>query len=172
MPFFAFDLAAPANDAQHAGTIMGGGQQQITVDVPDACLNRIGVGQLLVFPMAGGGQWAVGLVDRIACGRPNSAAVSLVGSVRPNGVPAGPAHGFSRSLSATPAMRAPGFALRGDALKAFMRLLVQSSEGPAALVLGQYVLDDEATAYLDGDKFFQRHAALLGSTGSGKSWTV
>ncbi|MQJ17114.1 helicase HerA domain-containing protein, partial [Escherichia coli] len=35
-----------------------------------------------------------------------------------------------------------------------------------------YTLDGKASAYIDGDKLFQRHAALLGSTGSGKSFTV
>nr|WP_305121664.1 DUF87 domain-containing protein [Aeromonas sp. SG16] len=27
-------------------------------------------------------------------------------------------------------------------------------------------------AYLDGNKFFQRHAFIGGNTGSGKSWTI
>ncbi|MDM7089743.1 ATP-binding protein, partial [Enterobacter asburiae] len=35
-----------------------------------------------------------------------------------------------------------------------------------------YKLNENARAYVDGNKLFQRHAALLGSTGSGKSWTV
>ena len=38
--------------------------------------------------------------------------------------------------------------------------------------VGTYTLDGKASAYIDGDKLFQRHAALLGSTGSGKSFTV
>ena len=33
-------------------------------------------------------------------------------------------------------------------------------------------MDAEANAILDGNKLFQRHAAILGSTGSGKSWCV
>ncbi|MCI4031299.1 DUF87 domain-containing protein, partial [Dickeya dianthicola] len=41
-----------------------------------------------------------------------------------------------------------------------------------ALTLGKYTLDDNATAYLNGNKFFQRHAFVGGSTGSGKSWTT
>jgi DNA helicase HerA-like ATPase len=64
------------------------------------------------------------------------------------------------------------FVLKGDAMKRFMGLLVKKSETKQALEIGKYALDQDATAYLDGDKFFQRHAALLGSTGSGKSWTV
>jgi DNA helicase HerA-like ATPase len=53
-----------------------------------------------------------------------------------------------------------------------MGLLVKKGDTEQALEIGKYTLDLEATAYLDGDKFFQRHAALLGSTGSGKSCTV
>lgn len=33
-------------------------------------------------------------------------------------------------------------------------------------------MDRNADAILDGNKLFQRHAAVLGSTGSGKSWCV
>ena len=57
-------------------------------------------------------------------------------------------------------------------MQRFMGLLSRSAESSKALDLGVYTLDPKATAYVDGDKFFQRHAALLGSTGSGKSWTV
>ncbi|MCF8338564.1 MAG: ATP-binding protein [Bacteroidales bacterium] len=38
--------------------------------------------------------------------------------------------------------------------------------------IGKYSLSEKARAQLNGDKFFQRHAAILGSTGAGKSWTV
>ena len=38
--------------------------------------------------------------------------------------------------------------------------------------LGSFVADRSADAIASGDKFFQRHAAILGSTGSGKSWAV
>jgi DNA helicase HerA-like ATPase len=53
-----------------------------------------------------------------------------------------------------------------------MGLLVKAGDTEHALAIGHYTLDPTATAFLDGDKFFQRHAALLGSTGSGKSWMV
>lgn len=38
--------------------------------------------------------------------------------------------------------------------------------------LGHFVADQTAVAIAHGDRFFQRHAAVLGSTGSGKSWAV
>ena len=55
-----------------------------------------------------------------------------------------------------------------------MGILSASSKADAVapLKVGTYTLDGKATAYIDGDKLFQRHAALLGSTGSGKSFTV
>jgi len=55
-----------------------------------------------------------------------------------------------------------------------MGILSASSKATAAapLKVGTYTLDGKASAYIDGDKLFQRHAALLGSTGSGKSFTV
>ena len=40
------------------------------------------------------------------------------------------------------------------------------------LELGHFVLDQSAAAIANGDRFFQRHASILGSTGSGKSWCV
>jgi hypothetical protein len=40
------------------------------------------------------------------------------------------------------------------------------------LKLGSFVADKSAEAVANGDKLFQRHAAILGSTGSGKSWAV
>jgi hypothetical protein len=39
-------------------------------------------------------------------------------------------------------------------------------------VLGKYTLDEHAVAFLNGNKFFQRHAFIGGSTGAGKSWTT
>ncbi len=38
--------------------------------------------------------------------------------------------------------------------------------------VGRYSQFPEYRAGIDADRFFQRHAAILGSTGSGKSWTV
>ena len=53
-----------------------------------------------------------------------------------------------------------------------MKVISSTGDNNQALELGTYTMDESAIAYIDGDKLFQRHAALLGSTGSGKSWTV
>jgi DNA helicase HerA-like ATPase len=53
-----------------------------------------------------------------------------------------------------------------------MNLLSVESKTTHSLEMGHYTIDEKAIAFLDGNKLFQRHASLLGSTGSGKSWLV
>ncbi len=79
---------------------------------------------------------------------------------------------FSRALHRVPCINVECFVLLHNNLQLFMSLISEAAKGEHALELGKYALDSNAIAYLDGNKFFQRHAALLGSTGSGKSWTV
>ena len=51
-------------------------------------------------------------------------------------------------------------------------MIAQSVDGQHDLHIGKYALDDNAVAYLNGNKFFQRHAVIVGSTGSGKSFST
>jgi DNA helicase HerA-like ATPase len=53
-----------------------------------------------------------------------------------------------------------------------MGVLSQDIASDKKLKLGHFAIDPTAEAVADGDRFFQRHAAILGSTGSGKSYTV
>lgn len=79
---------------------------------------------------------------------------------------------FSRSIQEIPDIDAEAFSIEGDNLEHFMGLLSVKSKSDVSLDIGKYSLSEKARAQLNGDKFFQRHAAILGSTGSGKSWTV
>jgi hypothetical protein len=80
---------------------------------------------------------------------------------------------FRRTLETVPEIDAPCFVLNGEKLTDFMRAISkQVVEGQEPLSLGKYTLDEEADAWIDGNRFFQRHAVVVGSTGSGKSWTV
>ncbi|MBP3198461.1 MAG: ATP-binding protein [Butyrivibrio sp.] len=47
-----------------------------------------------------------------------------------------------------------------------------SADTEEKLVIGKYASNSDVAAILDGNKFFQRHACIVGSTGSGKSFTV
>ncbi len=79
---------------------------------------------------------------------------------------------FTRSILNVPDIDAKCYTLEGKELEKFMNIISEKSMGEHALEIGHYSLEENAAAYLDGNRLFQRHAALLGSTGSGKSWTV
>ena len=79
---------------------------------------------------------------------------------------------FTRSVLSFPNIGAPCYPIEGKELESFMGVISSVAVNENALNIGNYTLDEKAETYLDGNKFFQRHAALLGSTGSGKSWTV
>ena len=79
---------------------------------------------------------------------------------------------FRRTLETVPEIDANCFAVEGESLTAFMRVIANVDKDGQNLMLGSYTLDEKAEAYLNGNKFFQRHAIIVGSTGSGKSWTT
>lgn len=79
---------------------------------------------------------------------------------------------FLRTLETVPEIDANCFAIESTRLTEFMRVVANIGNDSQKLSLGYYTLDETAEAYLNGNKFFQRHAAIVGSTGSGKSWTT
>ena len=77
---------------------------------------------------------------------------------------------FKRTLNTVPSIDADCFLLQGNELSAFMDIISSDSKNP--LTIGKYAISGGSKANLDGNKFFQRHAVIVGGTGSGKSWTV
>lgn len=173
MSFFAFNCDAQQNQASYIGSIVAVSNRKVTINVPGRLLDRILVGNLVAVPLMGQDRWIIGIIDRVNTHLQgegnNTAGITLVGTVSTSD------HNrtfFTRALSRLPRAKIPVFGLSGADLSKFMELLVRTGKTDEALLLGHYTLDLSAAAYLDGDKFFQRHAALLGSTGSGKSWAV
>lgn len=80
---------------------------------------------------------------------------------------------FKRTLGTVPSLGADCFLIKDEELSKFMQSISAKSDDPEkSLSIGKYVISEDAEAFLDGNKFFQRHAVIVGSTGSGKSWTV
>lgn len=80
---------------------------------------------------------------------------------------------FRRNISAVPSIDAPCYKIEKKRLSNLMQTITSelaSSVHP--LQIGKYTMDESSIAYLDADKLFQRHAAIVGSTGSGKSFCV
>ncbi|MDR1848335.1 MAG: ATP-binding protein [Bacteroidales bacterium] len=78
---------------------------------------------------------------------------------------------FKRNLDTVPEIEAKCFHIDGENMTKFMTT-ISNQEYETPLTIGKYSIDANATAFLDGDKLFQRHAVIVGSTGSGKSWCV
>ena len=201
MSFFPFNLSSADKDSYYAGSVAAVDTRRVVLDVPDDSLDRISVGKLATLPIGNLDEWLVGFIDRIVCKaqyvappadnsqvgpdrviegdqpagltQGNAVTITLVGTVKRTTNEKGEVYyRFTRSLVNVPDVRASCFVLREKALETFMALLVKTGDTEHALAVGHYALDPTATAFLDGDRLFQRHAAILGSTGSGKSWTV
>ena len=79
---------------------------------------------------------------------------------------------FKRGASSFPAVGTDCHLIEAELLRRFMSILGENVAPEERLELGRFVAERGAIAIADGNRLFQRHAALLGSTGSGKSWTV
>lgn len=187
MSIFAF------TEEQGIGEVRSIETARITVRVTDGQrLQKARVGRLVAI-QATGDEWLIGIIERVwrhpvelptlaAAEVPedkaliqqeeNGVAISLAGTYRARDGQRRDT--FSRAVFSLPEINRLVFPIEEKSLEDFMGILSASSKADAAapLKVGTYTLDGKATAYIDGDKLFQRHAALLGSTGSGKSFTV
>lgn len=78
---------------------------------------------------------------------------------------------FKRGAQYFPKVEKQAFLIKKDSLEKLMSAVDNDTPDELKLILGNYG-NTNSRAVANGDKLFQRHAALLGSTGSGKSWTV
>lgn len=79
---------------------------------------------------------------------------------------------FKRGVDSFPQIESKCYCISGSNLQSFMNILSKDIASDKRLKIGSFLMDAQADAVLDGNRFFQRHAAILGSTGSGKSWCV
>lgn len=190
MAIFSFDTSHLLGQVREVDT------RKVSIFVKtDEDLRKARVGQLVALELMGAVEsWLIGIIEKVTKSVAvqeregvdlqesteteigmietvvNTVRLTLVGSLRWD-ANKGRAT-FSRSLTQVPEIDAACHVLRYAQLETFMGILSEEGDKAHSLELGKYVIDESATAYLDGNKLFQRHAALLGSTGSGKSWTV
>ncbi len=156
-----------------------------------ALLPRAAVGSLIAIQGATGQEYLIGMTERVTRQlreqtvardplAPTQLATELVSDDALRVVLLGTyrtqeghrANRFKRGADSFPQIDRDCFLLEGGNLQRFMALLGADLAEGERLELGHFVLDRSAVAVADGDRFFQRHAAILGSTGSGKSWCV
>lgn len=160
----------------------------IKVDEIDK-LRKLHVNHLVAIKSSKAGQHLIGIINRITrkasdeekpteedlglggfLFTENILKVNLIGTLHDK-------HGqkenvFKRNLDTVPEIEAQCFPIDGENITKFMTTISSVDNYKVPLTIGKYSIDEHAQAFLDGDKLFQRHAVIVGSTGSGKSWCV
>jgi len=165
---------------------------RVSIDVTNSVLlTRIGIGQLIAVRGATEREYLISMTERVTRSirdeLPNFeengedgvilASVPtdliqavLIGTFRT--VEGAKSNTFKRGADSFPQIDRDCFVIEAANLQRFMGILGAGFTAEERLKLGTFVSDRSADAIASGDKFFQRHAAILGSTGSGKSWAV
>ena len=180
MPLFNFA------DHEALGSVSSVDTNTVIVEVGDIeLLRRLQVNRLAVLQSSKPGQHLIGLITQVTrkkipiestendldpVAELNLCKVVLIGTMSDR--IGAQENVFRRTLESVPEIDANCFSLEGDNLTGFMRVISHAANIENALIIGKYTLDDNAIAYLNGNKLFQRHAFIGGSTGSGKSWTT
>lgn len=152
-------------------------------------LRKLQVNHLVAIQSSKAGQYLIGIINRITrkaseeeqppgddlglnnfLFTENILKVNLIGTLMNK-------HGekenvFKRTLDTVPEIEAKCFPIDGENITKFMQTISTKENYEIPLSIGKYSIDENAEAFLDGDKLFQRHAVIVGSTGSGKSWCV
>lgn len=172
------------NDIEALGKVISVDTGTVIVEVTDIVkLKSLQVNRLVVLQSSKPGQFLIGLIEKLVRKKilnkdlgedefleENLCKITLIGTFKDKeGILE---NVFRRTLETVPEIDANCFALEHDKLTNFMQVISQLSDGENSLSIGTYTLDDNAKAYINGNKLFQRHAFIGGSTGSGKSWTT
>lgn len=172
------------------GRVAGVDTSRVAIDVTNSeMLTRVGIGQLVAIKGATQAEFLIAMADRVTRSLreelpdPEGGEVAVL-TVSPSDhmqafvigtyrtVDGDKANTFKRGADSFPQIDRDCFVIEGGNLQRFMGLLGAGFPDDERLKLGTFVADRSAEAIASGDRFFQRHAAILGSTGSGKSWAV
>lgn len=79
---------------------------------------------------------------------------------------------FKRAINTYPEINSQVYQANETAMQMIMNAVSGKLPDNTSLNIGHFASNRDVTAVLDGNRFFQRHACIVGSTGSGKSYTV
>ena len=110
-----------------------------------------------------------GIIDRLTCSENLDrviAHIMPVGAFYPS---PGGGGTFRLGTAHQPRIRAKCFLVEGERLSQFMASVADGVSPEERLILGRYGNEDGAKAVADGNRLFQRHLAILGNSGAGKT---
>lgn len=79
---------------------------------------------------------------------------------------------FKRAINTYPEINSKVYQANEATMKMIMNAISGKETEYKSLEIGHFASNRDVAAILDGNRFFQRHACIVGSTGSGKSYTV
>jgi hypothetical protein len=186
------DAALQFVEDDKIGRIASVDTSRVAIDVTNSILlTRIGIGQLIAVRGVTEQEYLIAMTERVTRSvreelpDPEDAGAEgvllsaiptdliqavLIGTFRT--IEGAKANTFKGGADSFPQIDRECFVIEGVNLQRFMGILGAGFTEDERLRLGTFVADQSAAAIASGDKFFQRHAAILGSTGSGKSWAV
>ncbi|RZM90480.1 MULTISPECIES: ATP-binding protein [unclassified Escherichia] len=186
-------MTSPAlkfTENEQIGRVAGVDTSRVAIDVTNSeMLTRVGIGQLIAIKGATQAEFLIGMTDRVTrslreelpdpeedesgmltVSPSDHMQAFVIGTYRT--VDGDKTDIFKRGADSFPQIDRECFVIEGVNLQRFMGILGAGLPNEERLKLGTFVADRSAEAIASGDRFFQRHAAILGSTGSGKSWAV
>lgn len=169
------------------GTVQNVDTQKISVSVEEEeILNRLKINDLLILSGNNADEKLIGMVTKVSKKRlefdenefdpmseysSNYCNVTLVGTFYVK-LSATKTNIFRRAVNTYPEINSKVYLAESEALSIIMNSLDSEIKSNTGLAIGKYASNKSVEAILDGNKFFQRHASIVGSTGSGKSFTV
>jgi Helicase HerA, central domain len=125
----------------------------------------------LVALHAGDG-FLMGVIDGLVCSETSERVVAQlmpVGAFHPSPEGGGT---FRVGAAHQPRIHAGCYLVAGEDLRSLMACIADDVSQEERLILGRYGGNDGAEAVANGNRMFQRHLAILGNSGAGKSWAV
>lgn len=179
-------------EADLLGRVSSVDTSRVAVDVSNSVLlTRIGIGNLIAIKGSTEREFLIAITERVTRSMSDALPDELPADgddLQLTAVPTDTVRGaligtfrtvdgekkntFKRGADSFPQIDRECYVVEGANLQRFMGILGAEYLPNERLKLGVFVADRTAEAIASGDKFFQRHAAILGSTGSGKSCAV
>lgn len=172
------------------GTVQNVDTKKITVSVEkEEILNMLKINDIVVLSGNNADEKLIAMVNKVSKKRIdvdeyqledngeeieysyNFCNVTLVGTFYKK-ISATKSNVFRRAVNTYPEINSMVYLADGPALSIIMNSLDSDINSEKRLKIGKYASNKSVDAILDGNRFFQRHATIVGSTGSGKSFTV
>lgn len=172
---------------QCIGTVEHVDTRKVVVSVEnEAVLNVLKINDIVVLAGSNSDEKLIGILTKVTkkriepdedeleedvCYSNDYCVISLVGSFY-NKYGAGKEGKFKRAINTYPEINSEVYRADESSMQLIMNAVSSRKTDGRSLEIGHFASNRDVIAVLDGNRFFQRHACIVGSTGSGKSYTV